>query len=161
MDTNFVVTLNAALGANTNYGDIQITTPGSVTVVGAGTGTVTLTGSRAEINAALATGVTFVPAIPNLNGTVVFTVTVNDNNNGGTALIDPVTNTVGITGPQTDSKNLFPSLLSENDPPAFAGLDNTPTYVQNGNQVVLDGNALLSDPELDLFGAKANGRALC
>jgi len=156
LDNNFSVTLNATLGANTNYGEITVAPSVGVVIVGSGTGTVTLTGSRTDINAALASGVRFVPAAGNLDGTVEFTVTVDDNNNGGTALTDPVTNTPGITGPETASQKLFLQPTAENDAPVFAELDNTPTYVQNGSAVVLDGNALLSDPELDLFGANGN-----
>src|SRR5690606_21846093 len=137
-------------------GSIQITTPGSVVIGGSGTGTVTLTGSRADINAALASGVTFASSAGNLDGNVTFTVTVDDNNNGGTALTDPVTNTPGITGPETNSKQLFLQPTSVNDTPEFSGLDNTPTFVQGGSAVVLDGDALLSDPELDLFGSDGN-----
>ncbi len=156
LDTNFSVTLNAKLGADSNYGAILVTTPGSVTITGAGTGTVTLTGSRADINAALASGVTFAPAAGNLDGTVEFTVTVDDNNNGGTALTDPVTSTAGITGPQTASQKLYLQPTAANDAPVFSGLDNAPTFTQNGSAIVLDSNALLSDPELDLFGASGN-----
>ncbi len=156
LDNNFKVTLNATLGANTSYGDITVAPSAGVVIVDSGTGTVTLTGSRADINTALANGVTFASGAGNLDGTVTFTVTVDDNNNGGTALIDPVTGTAGITGTQTASKMLYLQPTSINDAPIFTGLDNTPTFVQGGSAVVLDGNALLSDPELDLFGANGN-----
>lgn len=154
LDTNFTVTLNAKLGG-ADYGTITITTPGAV-VTSNGTHTVSLTGSRADINAALASGVTFTPAAGNLDGTVEFIVTVNDNNNGGTALTDPVTNTAGITGPQTASQKLYLQPTDVNAAPVFSGLDNAPTFIQNGSAIVLDPNALLSDPELDLFGASGN-----
>ena len=36
-----------------------------------------------------------------------------------------------------------------NDQPSFAGLDNTPTFIEGGTAVVLDNNATISDPELD------------
>ena len=154
LDTNFSVTLNAKLGG-ADYGTITIATPGAV-VTSNGTHTVTLTGSRADINTALASGVTFTPAAGNLDGTVEFTVTVDDNNNGGTALTDPVTNTAGITGTPTASRMLYLQPTAANDAPVFSGLDNTPTFIQNGSAIVLDPNALLSDPELDLFGASGN-----
>lgn len=156
VDNNFSVTLNAKQGTNTSYGAITVAASAGVVISDNGTGTVTLTGPRADINAALASGVTFVPAAGNLDGTVEFTITVNDNNNGGTALIDPTTNTAGITGPQTASQKLYLQPTAVNDAPVFSGLDNTPTYVQNGAAIVLDGNALLADPELDLFGASGN-----
>ncbi|MGE0473425.1 MAG: choice-of-anchor Q domain-containing protein, partial [Nitrospirales bacterium] len=36
-----------------------------------------------------------------------------------------------------------------NDPPAFSSLDNTPTFVEGGTAIVLDGNATMADPDLD------------
>lgn len=156
LDNNFSVTLNAKLGADNSYGAISVASSAGVAISGNGTGTVTLTGSRADINAALASGVTFVPAAGNLDGTVEFTVTVDDNNNGGTELVDATTGDQGISGPQTASQKLYLQPTTVNDAPVFSGLDNTPTYAQNGAPVVLDGNALLADPELDLFGANGN-----
>ena len=41
---------------------------------------------------------------------------------------------------------------AENDAPEFGGLDNTPTYVENATGIVLDGNATISDIELDAIG---------
>ena len=149
-DDNFKVTLNATLGANTSYGTISVTTPGSLTIEGQGTGTVTLTGSRADINTALASGVTFTPAAGNLDGTVEFTVTVDDNNNGGTALIDPQTSSPGITGPQTASKQLFLQPTAQNDAPSITGLDTSKAYTENST-ITIDSNVDLVDPELDLY----------
>ena len=51
----------------------------------------------------------------------------------------------------------FSGLLAANNVPVLAGLDNTPTYVENGAAVVLDGNATVSDAELDaLAGGSGN-----
>src|SRR6185295_411870 len=38
------------------------------------------------------------------------------------------------------------------DSPVLAGLDNTPTFVENGAPIVLDNNATLADAELDAAG---------
>ena len=156
-DDDFSVTLNAKLGADNSYGAITVAASPGVVISGDGTGTVTLTGSRANINAALANGVSFVSADGgNPDSTVEFSVTVDDNNNGGTELIDSTTGTPGISGPETASQKLFLQPTAVNDAPGFSGLDNTPTYVQNGTAIVLDSNSLLADPELDLFGANGN-----
>ena len=61
------------------------------------------------------------------------TVVVNDGALNSTS----TTVTVGVT--------------AVNDAPAFAGLDNAPTFTEGGSVVVLDSNALLSDIELDAF----------
>ena len=61
-----------------------------------------------------------------------------------------------ITGPQTASQKLYLQPTDVNAAPVFSGLDNAPTFIQNGSAIVLDPNALLSDPELDLFGASGN-----
>ncbi len=154
-DDSFTVTLSVS--GTATPGTITLTTPGGLITAGAnGSATVTLTGSRAAINAALAAGVTYNGA-GNTDGTVTFTVTVNDQGNGGTALTDPEAGTPGIGGALTATKKLYLQPTSANDAPGFTGLDNTPTYAQgSATPIVLDGNALLTDPELDLFGASGN-----
>ena len=155
MDDEFTVTLTAKQGSS-GYGTITIATPGSVVIANNGTDTVTLTGSRADINAALAAGVTYTPAGTNLNGTIEFTVLVDDKQNGGSKLTDPNTGTAGVDGTSTVSKKLYFQPTDINEAPGFSGLDATPTFVQGGPAIVLDANALLSDAELDLFGASGN-----
>ena len=155
MDDEFTVTLTAKQGSS-GYGTITIATPGSVVIANNGTDTVTLTGSRADINAALAAGVTYTPAVTNLNGTIEFTVLVDDKQNGGSKLTDPNTGTAGVDGTSTVSKKLYFQPTDINEAPGFSGLDATPTFVQGGPAIVLDANALLSDAELDLFGASGN-----
>ena len=41
------------------------------------------------------------------------------------------------------------SVQRVNDAPVWAGVDNTPTYIENGAPVVLDADATISDIELD------------
>lgn len=154
LDTNFRVTLT--LSGQGMPGNLTLANPGlAASVAGNGSDSVTLFGSRAQINAALAAGVIY--AGGNMDGTVKLTVTVNDDGNGGSALTDPTTNTAGIGGALNASQFLYLQPTLANDAPSFAGLDNTPTYVQySGSPVVLDGNATLIDPELDLFGPSGN-----
>ena len=66
------------------------------------------------------------------------------------ALIDPVTITPGITGPRLTPKAVHPAHGGERST-RFHFVGQHAHLFQNGNPVVLDGNALLSDPELDLF----------
>ena len=51
----------------------------------------------------------------------------------------------------TDTADI--TINSINDAPVFAGLDNNPTFIENGSSVVLDNNATVSDVELDAAGS--------
>jgi surface adhesion protein len=71
---------------------------GTATIANSGTGTVTLTGTAAQINATLASNVTYVPSA-NFNGAASLTMTTNDNGNTGSggALSDTDTVTINVT----------------------------------------------------------------
>ncbi len=90
------------------------------------------------------------------------TVTINNNGTAGDATDDFVvyTPTGNYNGPDaftytvtsggvTETANVTVNISAVNDQPAFAGLNATPTYTENGAAVVLDSNATLSDVELD------------
>ena len=90
------------------------------------------------------------------------TTTINDNGTAGDASDDFVTytptgNYIGpdsftytvTSGGVTETATVTVNISAVNDAPQFAGLDNTPTFTENGSAVVLDGNAHLSDVELD------------
>lgn len=165
---NFKVTLEAKNSTGDGHGvfsfadtitDGKINISGSdVTVTVDGAGKVTLEGSHAAVNAVLANGVTYTPdGDANLDGNITLTVTVDDMNNGGSKLIDTQTGNPGIDATGIVSAKLYLQPTAENDPPEFVDLDNTPIYVQNSDKaVVLDSNAKLKDPELDLFGQNGN-----
>jgi hypothetical protein len=68
--------------------------------------------------------------VANFTGTDTFTYKAND---GG---LDSGIATVTIT------------VTAVNDPPAFSGLDGTPSFTEGGSAVVLDANVTLSDAEL-------------
>nr|WP_287018868.1 DUF4347 domain-containing protein [Halomonas sp.] len=68
-------------------------------------------------------------------------VTVRDAAGGNGAVSATSTVTVGIQ--------------AVNDAPVFTGVDATPSFIEGGSAVVLDGNATIADPELDA----ANGGA--
>ena len=105
-DTNKAITgLAISDAADGNTGTMTVTltvangtllvSGGTASISNSGTGTVTLTGTVAEINATLASSVTYVPNA-NYNGADTLTMTTNDNGNvGGSALTD--VDTVGIT----------------------------------------------------------------
>ena len=71
---------------------------GTATIANSGTGSVTLTGTIAQINATLASNVTYVPSA-NFNGAASLTMTTNDNGNTGSggALSDTDTVTINVT----------------------------------------------------------------
>ncbi|MGY4828688.1 VCBS domain-containing protein [Sphaerotilaceae bacterium SBD11-9] len=73
-------------------------TGGSATIANSGTGFVTLTGTMAQINATLASNVTYVPTA-NFNGTASLTMTTNDGGNTGTggALSDVDVVSINVT----------------------------------------------------------------
>ncbi|MCB6185437.1 hypothetical protein LIN78_17990, partial [Leeia sp. TBRC 13508] len=86
---NMTVTLAVTNGTLTVSG-------GSATISGTGTGTVTLTGTVAQINATLASNVTYVPT-KDFNGTATLTMTTSDNGNTGSGGTLTDVDTVAIT----------------------------------------------------------------
>mgnify|MGYP003694777325 CR=1 FL=1 len=69
---------------------------GGATIGNSGTATVTLTGTQAQINATLASNVTYVPTA-NFNGAATLTMTTSDGGNIGTGGTLTDVDTVGIT----------------------------------------------------------------
>jgi hypothetical protein len=76
------------------YGTISFVPQGSATLTGNGTATVVVRGSTADVQATL-NQMTYTPADPNLDATVLVSVTVNDLDNGAEG--------VGVTGNNTRS----------------------------------------------------------
>ena len=141
---------------NSGYGDADLPTLvltskhgnlsfGSATgvevVSGDNSRTLTLRGSLEALTAALSAGnhqVSYQPDVE-FSGTDTITLVLHDKGNvGGGDLTDTATIDVTITG--------------TNDAPSFSGLDATPVFTENGNPIVLDGNAVLDDPELANYG---------
>lgn len=85
-------------------------TAGAATATGNGTSAVTLTGTIAEINAALATGVTYTPSA-NASGSDNLVVVINDLGNTGTP------------GPLSDTDTVAITIAAQNDAP----VNNLPT----------------------------------
>ncbi|MBB4284820.1 DUF4347 domain-containing protein [Roseospira goensis] len=70
-------------------------------------------------------------------------------NQAGTAL-STFTFSVGDgTAFAASASTMTVDVTAQNDPPAFAGLDGTPTYAEDGAAVTLDANVTVADVELD------------
>ena len=104
--------------------------------------TMTFSGTLADINTALS-GLTYRGNL-NVSGPDTLTITTNDEGNNGT---DPGTSGDGTSEEDVDTVAI--TVNAVNDAPVFAGLDNAPTFTEGGAPVVLDGNATVSDVELD------------
>jgi large repetitive protein len=112
-----------------------------------GTGTMTFTGTVADVNSAL-NGLTYL-GNANYNGPDTLTIHTDDQGNTGTP------------GALTDQDSVAITVNSVNDSPALTGVGDpgdTPSFIENGSPVVLDtdNNASVSDVELD---ASANNYA--
>ena len=93
---------------------------GTATIGNSGTGTVTLTGTVAQINATLASSVTYVPAA-NFNGTDTLTMTTNDNGNvGGGALTDVDTVSITVNAVNDAPVNSVPASIAVTEDVATA-----------------------------------------
>lgn len=127
-----------------NDGTLDVTGGGGGTVMNDGTASVSITGTIAEINAALAS-VTYLPD-PNFNGGDTLTVNTNDNgNSGGPAETD--TDLVPITiNPINDIPMPLPDMIvvGEDGPPAAKELTT--------NDFDLDGIDNLEIASVDLTG---------
>jgi Ca2+-binding RTX toxin-like protein len=82
-------------------------------------------------------------------GNVLFTPTANFNgvaSFGYTVTDDGTTN--GVSAPLTSTASASFNVNAVSDAPMFTGLDNNPSFIENGATVVLDSNAAVSDADL-------------
>lgn len=100
---------------------------------------------NADFNGAVTNGVTF-RAWDTTDGSLPGS-TVNTTLNGGTSAFSTATATASIT------------VNPINDSPSFVGLDGVPLFTEGGAAVILDGNALIRDPELDALNSGAGNYA--
>lgn len=138
---NYTVTLNVSSGTIT-LGSLAGLTSNS----GNGTSTITLTGTRAAIQALITTpsnNVVFIQGSGNVDQNVTFTMTVNDLGNGGTGIS-------GTGGDLTATRSFTLIPTSQNDAPSITGLDATKAYTEN-TTITIDADVNLVDPELDLY----------
>ena len=116
---------------------------GTATIAGSGTGTVTLTGTVAQINATLGATVSYMPAA-NFNGTATLTMTTNDNGNTGSG------------GPRTDIDTVTISVTPVNDAPTLTGLSASITYTESSaatiTRTLIDTSVVFSDIDSPSMG---------
>jgi VCBS repeat-containing protein len=116
--------------------------PGVTVVSGNNSRELVLQGTLAALNAALTADDNQVSYRPDasFSGSDTIRLTLHDNGNvGGTD--------------KTATANIAVTVTGFNNRPVFAGLDNTPVFVENATTgVVLDGDASLSDAELSNYG---------
>jgi hypothetical protein len=147
---NLIVTLSAPAGS------LSATTGGGVTVAGSGTGSITLTGTLANINTFVSTGTgVFYTTAANANGAVTLTVNLNDQGNTG---LDP-----GLTGTAANEQatsTVTLNISAVNDAPVLdldgnvAGTGYATTFTENGAAVrITDSDQVLTDDATNLASA--------
>ncbi|MFT3705609.1 MAG: Ig-like domain-containing protein [Agriterribacter sp.] len=155
-----------------------ITTPGGtgITIVsGNGTGTIVLSGTIANINALLSAQQVFYTTAANANGSVLLTVSINDNGNtGGSALTDSKTVLLNITpvddqptvindNATTNEETTLNGNVSTNDTPSGDG-GNIYSLVANATHGTVTMNAdgtYTYVPATDFYGADSFTYQLC
>jgi hypothetical protein len=133
----FTVTLTATNGG-TPYGTLTVGAGSGATLTGDGTASVTISGMKAQVNAAL-NGLTYVPTDYNSEAVITLAVGLNDNANGG-------------PGALTDTKNITINISDVNNAPVIS----RPASVVAAEDTLFSftgGNAIaIADP--DDFGGK-------
>jgi hypothetical protein len=108
---------------------------------GDNTSSVQIFGTLAQLNAFLGSGgtsnLTYVDNLGTPAASTTLTLAINDGGNTGSGGAKPGSATAPI------------NIAAVNDAPVFANLDNSPGFLIGGPGVVLDGNATVSDVELD------------
>jgi VCBS repeat-containing protein/CshA-type fibril repeat protein len=143
---------NTGYGANTNvvitalHGILSLTASAGVTAVASGAGRIiTLTGTIADINAAIAAGNFKCTPDTNFSGNDTLSLVFHDAGNSGTG------------GDLTAAGSITLLVSGLNDTPVFSALGGgtvlSPdvTFAENGAAIVLDANATVSDPELSVY----------
>ncbi len=131
----FTVTLNVANGS------LTAASSGAV-VTGDGTNSVTISGTKADVNAAL-NGLSYTPADFNSEATVNLQIILSDNANGGTAV-------GGVGDALTATRTVTINISGTNDPPVItAPLTRVAT---EDMQITFSGANLISIDDPDDFG---------
>ncbi|MDK9703948.1 MAG: tandem-95 repeat protein [Sulfuritalea sp.] len=120
---------------------------GSAAIAGSGTGTVTLTGTVAQINATLGASVNYVPTA-DFDGAATLTMVTSDNGNTGTG------------GTLTDADSVILNIAGVNDAPVLdldgsvAGTGYATTFTEDGAAVrITDSDQVLTDDATNLASA--------
>uniref|UniRef100_UPI0018805D47 tandem-95 repeat protein n=1 Tax=Oculatella sp. LEGE 06141 TaxID=1828648 RepID=UPI0018805D47 len=131
----FTVTLNVSDGI------LTAASSGAV-LSGNTTATLTITGTKAQVNAAL-DGLSYSPSNFNSEQVVNLGITVNDNANGGTAV-------GGVGSALTVTRNVTINVSADNDAPIITAP--TSVVVAEEAQIILSGANLISFDDPDDFG---------
>jgi uncharacterized protein DUF4347/Big-like domain-containing protein/low-density lipoprotein receptor class B len=133
---------SGTLNALTESGSLVVggTTIGTVTTNSGGTLVLTFNANAttARVNSTLQQ-LTYANSNSTPPSNVQIDFTINDGNAGAQ----------GSGGALNDTGSITVTITATNTAPTFTGLDNTPTFLEGGTAVVLDGNATIADPELD------------
>ncbi len=120
----------ASVQLSVTVGSISVSLAGGALIANGanGSGTLTLTGTQTQVNAALAS----------------LSFQLAANSSGSSTLTMLSTDAGGLT----DSDNVAISVSAVNDAPVFSNLDGSPAYIEGGAAVVLDNNVTIADVEL-------------
>ncbi|WP_441229190.1 T1SS-143 repeat domain-containing protein [Tardiphaga sp. 215_C5_N2_1] len=115
------------------HGNLTLSGLSGLTVTGNGTGNVTVTGTVAAINSAL-NGLSYLPS-NNYNGADTLTIVTNDNGNNG------------VGGAKSDTDTIAITINPVNDAPVITPETREVSYIENGNDLKLLSNAVITDPD--------------
>ncbi|MBD2257845.1 Ig-like domain-containing protein [Pseudanabaena sp. FACHB-2040] len=141
----FKVTVKATLAtSNSLFGTLLAVPSGSANVTLGGS-TITIQGTRADVNATLGL-LSYLPAITNIDASVQLTVTVDDGNNGAEG-------TGSVGGSPTVSKTINVNVSSSNDAPIVAAPTNSLNVSEDSSITLTGAGNLFSFTDADDFGA--------
>lgn len=143
---SFTVTVTARRESNsTPFGELSATAAGGAVIGGQDTDTLTITGTKADINATLNT-LTYDPVNSNIDDRIRITVTVDDGNNGaeGTGLVGEST---------TRSGSFLVNISGVNDPPMLTAPTNALSVNEDAALTLTGVGNIFSFDDPDDFGA--------
>ena len=133
----------AATDGGAAYGAISIQSPGGAVVSNDNTATVTVTGTSAQVQAAL-NSLRYTPTDPNVDRTVTITATADDGANGAEG--------VGVGGNTTATGSFTINVSATNDPPQLTA-PAARTVSEDSAANGFSGANLISFSDADDFGA--------
>jgi len=133
----------AATDGGAAYGAISILSPGGAVVSNNNTATVTVTGTSAQVQAAL-NSLRYTPTDPNVDRTVTITATADDGANGAEG--------VGVGGNTTATGSFTINVSATNDPPQLT-VPASRTVSEDSTANGFSGANLISFSDADDFGA--------
>ncbi len=142
--TDFITVTVAATESGSPYGEISVTASGGATVTNNGTATVTITGTTADVQATL-NAMTYTPDNPNVNSTVLITVTADDR----TARVGNGKEGVGVDGNNTTVKTFNIIVSNVNEAPVLTAPATLTVNEDTSNNAVVG----VSFTDSDDFGA--------